>query len=129
MGARLIPWVGGQGHCPYHSVVEDHVHALSGCLFHRVIDSFVVAAFLGPRVDICSESEQGLATQRGLFTWTGTYAHWQVRRPNKPGPARNDPHPNIHQFLHTWIAVLKEWLLVQRASIPAHLVKAFVKGI
>ena len=39
------------------------------------------------------------------------------------------PHPNTHQFLHTWTAGLNEWLLVQRANIPVHLVKAFVEGI
>ena len=40
-----------------------------------------------------------------------------------------NPHPNIHQFLHTWITGFNDWFLVQRASIPVHLVRAFVKDI
>ena len=109
------------------------MHALQGCLFHKVIDSFVSTAFPGSSVSICWESEQGLATQRGLLTWTGTYAHWQVRGARKLGPPNQDPQhhprPNIQQFLHTWTAGLGKWLQVQRASIPMHLIKAFVDGI
>ena len=94
VGERLIPRVGGRGHRQYHGVVEDHEHALWGCLFHKVIESFVTTAFPGPGVDIFLESEQGLATQRGLFTWTGTYAHWQVRGARKPGSPNQGPHPH-----------------------------------
>ena len=133
VGSRLIPWRGGQGHCQFHGVVEDHNHALRGCLYHKVIESFVSTAFPGPSVDVILEGEQSLATQRGLFTGIGAYAHWQLRGSRKQGSPvqapQPQPPPNIQQFLHTWAAGLNEWPLVQRTSVPRHLIKAFVQGI
>ena len=133
VASRLIPWMGGQGLCQFHRVSEDHDHALRGCLYHTVIESFVSAAFPGPVVDIFGNGEQSHATQKGLFTWTGAYAHWQLRGSRKQGPQAQPtsplPPPTIQQFLHTWTAGLNEWLLVQHASIPKHLIQAFVKGI
>ena len=129
VGARLVDWIGGSGHCPYHAVVEDHPHALGACLFHEVIESCVTIAFPGQRVDVSANPEHSLATQRGLFTWTGVYAHWQMRKPCLVNDPQRPPPPPLQQFLRTWSSALNEWPLVQHASIPTHLVKAFVDGI
>ena len=75
VASRLIPWMGGQGLCQFHRVSEDHDHALRGCLYHTVIESFVSAAFPGPVVDIFGNGEQSLATLKSLDIWTGSYAH------------------------------------------------------